>query len=107
MGIVSSVFVIIVLFREFSVTSIRLIAAENGKVVAANMWGKAKTVSQMAAIIVVLLYGVVTDITTLSENAVFVSTIVQQAILWISAVLTVISGVIYIKDNFGFIKNAK
>ena len=107
MGIVSSVFVIIVLFREFSVTSIRLIAAENGKVVAANMWGKAKTVSQMIAIIVVLLYGVVTDITQLSDNIVYISTIVQQVILWISALLTVISGVIYIKDNFGFIKNAK
>ena len=107
MGIVSSVFVIIVLFREFTVTSIRLVAAENGKVVAANMWGKAKTVSQMVAIIVVLLYGVVTDITQLGENVVFISTIVQQVILWISALLTVISGVIYIKNNFGFIKNAK
>ena len=107
LDVVSSVFVIIVLFREFTVTSIRLVAAENGKVVAANMWGKAKTVSQMIAIIVVLLYGVVTDITQLSEQVVFISTIVQQIILWISALLTVISGVIYIKDNFGFIKNAK
>ncbi len=61
----------------------------------------------MVAIIVVLLYGVVTDITQLGENVVFISTIVQQVILWISALLTVISGVIYIKDNFGFIKNAK
>ena len=107
LDVVSSVFVIIVLFREFTVTSIRLVAAENGKVVAANMWGKAKTVSQMIAIIVVLLYGVVTYITQLSEQVVFISTIVQQIILWISALLTVISGVIYIKDNFGFIKNAK
>ncbi len=107
LDIVSSVFVIIVLFREFTVTSIRLVAAENGKVVAANIWGKAKTVSQMIAIIVVLLYGVVTDFTQLGDNAVFVWTIIQQSILWLSALLTVISGVIYIKDNFGFIKNAK
>ena len=51
LGICDCVAVIIVLFREFSVTSIRLIAASKGKVVAANMWGKAKTVSQMIAII--------------------------------------------------------
>ncbi len=42
--------VIIVLFREFTVTSIRLIAAAKGEVIAANIWGKVKTVTQMVAI---------------------------------------------------------
>lgn len=53
-GLCGCVPVIIVLFREFTVTSIRLIAASKGKVVAANMWGKVKTVSQMIAIITII-----------------------------------------------------
>lgn len=44
LGIIGAVPVIVLLFREFAVTSIRLVAASNGKVVAANLWGKAKTV---------------------------------------------------------------
>ena len=46
--------VIIILAREFIVTSIRLVAAGGGKVIAANLWGKAKTVSQIFAILLVL-----------------------------------------------------
>lgn len=112
LDIVNAVFIILVLFREFTVTSIRLVAAENGKVVAANIWGKAKTVSQMAAIIVVLINGYIAQLSAmgvfaLNANATGIMNIVNQSLLWISAALTVISGIIYIKDNFGFIKNAK
>lgn len=111
LDLVGAAFIILVLFREFSVTSIRLIAAENGKVVAANMWGKAKTVSQMIAIIVVLLNGYLLELSSMGvlniPGAEGIITIINMSLLWISAVLTVISGVIYIKDNFGFIKNAK
>ncbi|MBQ3969286.1 MAG: CDP-diacylglycerol--glycerol-3-phosphate 3-phosphatidyltransferase, partial [Clostridia bacterium] len=64
LDIINAVFIILVLFREFAVTSIRLVAVENGKVVAANMWGKAKTVSQMTAVIVVLLFGFVIELCT-------------------------------------------
>lgn len=111
LDIIGAAFIILVLFREFSVTSIRLIAAENGKVVAANMWGKAKTVSQMIAIIVVLINGYIMELGTMgilnisADPALF--GIINTSLLWISGVLTVISGIIYIKDNFGFIKNAK
>ena len=112
LDIVGAAFIILVLFREFSVTSIRLIAAENGKVVAANMWGKAKTVSQMIAIIVVLLNGWLLELSSmgvlnLGAGAENIIGIINLSLLWISGVLTVISGVIYIKDNFSFIKNAK
>ena len=104
----NAVFIILVLFREFTVTSIRLVAVENGKVVAANMWGKAKTVSQMAAIIVVLLNGFILQLMpNAADNVISIMNIVNQSLLWISAALTVISGFIYIKDNFSFIKNAK
>lgn len=116
LNIVNSVFIILVLFREFTVTSIRLVAAESGKVVAANIWGKAKTVSQMVAIIVILADQYVFELFSMglfsasaqsiagAEGIIFV---VNQSLLWVSAALTVISGVIYIKDNFKFIKNAK
>ena len=46
--------VLLIIFREFMVTSVRLVAADSGVVVAANNWGKAKTVSQIAAILAVL-----------------------------------------------------
>lgn len=116
LDIINAVFLILVLFREFTVTSIRLVAAENGKVVAANMWGKAKTVSQMASIIIVLASGYVFELFSMGvlsadagslANAQNIMNTVNQSLLWISAVLTVISGIIYIKDNFQFIKNAK
>ena len=116
LDIVNAVFIVLVLFREFTVTSIRLVAVESGKVVAANIWGKAKTVSQMIAIIVVLLSGYVFELFSMGmlsapqetvANAQNIMNIVNQSLLWISALLTVVSGVIYIKDNFEFIKNAK
>lgn len=112
LDIVNAAFIILVLFREFTVTSIRLVAAEQGKVVAANIWGKAKTVSQMIAIIAVLLSGYIVELSSMdlcgvSPEAIDIIGIINQCLLWLSALLTVISGVIYIKDNFGFIKNAK
>lgn len=111
LDIIGAAFIILVLFREFTVTSIRLVAAENGKVVAANMWGKAKTVSQMAAIIVVLINGYLLELSAMGvlniSDGAGVIRIIDLVLLWISALLTVISGIIYIKDNFGFIKNAK
>ena len=50
--------VLLIIFREFMVTSVRLVAADSGVVVAANNWGKAKTVSQIIAILFILLFQV-------------------------------------------------
>ena len=49
-GLCGAIPLIIILFREFTVTSIRLVAAANGKVIAANVWGKFKTIAQITAI---------------------------------------------------------
>lgn len=112
-GLCDCIAVIIVLFREFSVTSIRLIAVSKGKVVAANMWGKVKTVTQMVAIITILvmqtfmdvnaLSGLLSADTTLLLSKVFI--LVGGALIWISTIFTIISGVIYIKQNYRFISD--
>ncbi len=98
----------IVLFREFAVSSIRLVAVTaGGKVVAANMWGKCKTVSQMAGIILALAVYGVNEIVTIPSNIFVIADIAIVALFWLSAVLCVISGVIYIWGGREYIKNAK
>ena len=47
--------VLVIVAREFLVTSLRLVAADEGVVIAANKWGKAKTVSQIVAIALILV----------------------------------------------------
>ncbi len=96
-GIVWIVF--IVLFREFAITSLRLVCVGSGKVIAANMWGKAKTVSQMAAIIAVLAVESLKSVVYLPDVLVFGLHVALTVLLWVSAVLTVISGVIYLWQN--------
>ncbi|RGZ95969.1 CDP-diacylglycerol--glycerol-3-phosphate 3-phosphatidyltransferase [Ruminococcus bromii] len=109
LGICDCVAVIIVLFREFSVTSIRLIAASKGKVVAANMWGKAKTVSQMIAIIAVIAMQIVLELPEVGLNFINAATfepiffVAGEILIWISVVFTIISGVVYIIQNRQFI----
>lgn len=79
--------VIIIIAREFIISGFRLIAAENGIVIAANYWGKFKTVSQMIMIILLLLdFGGVFEI-------------LEQIFIWLSLALTVISLITYIWQN--------
>ena len=107
LGWCDCVAVIVVLFREFAVTSIRLIAASKGKVVAANTWGKVKTVTQMVAIITILVLRSAGDIVSLTIGAVPVMDtvffIIGECLIWISTVFAIISGVIYIMQNKHFI----
>lgn len=80
--------VIIIIAREFIISGFRLIAAENGVVIAANYWGKFKTVSQMIMIILLILdFG----------GSVF--GILEQIFIWLSLVLTVVSLITYIWQN--------
>ena len=105
----------IVLFREFMVSSIRLIASTSGgKVIAANIWGKLKTVFQMVAIIFALtakqfieilaMLSVKAEILNAFSSVLGVAT---SVLLWISAILCVISGVIYLIDNKDFVSQTK
>ena len=116
LGLCGSIPVIIVLFREFAVTSIRLLAATDGKVVAANIWGKVKTVTQIIAIILVLVLQLALEAITLnpqffslSQNTVDLCSgwfvIIGEVAIWISTVFCILSGIIYIWDNRKFIKD--
>lgn len=99
----------IVLFREFLVSSLRLVTVSSGgKVIAANMWGKCKTVSQMAGIIFALFaYALISDFGI--GGAVFagVCNIIISVLFWISAVLCIISGAIYLISGKEYIDPAK
>ena len=99
----------IVLFREFLISSLRLVVVSSGgKVIAANMWGKCKTVSQMAGIILALFaYVLISDFGI--NNVVFVSVcnIIISILFWASAVLCIISGAIYLKDSKEYIDPSK
>ena len=98
----------IVLFREFAVSSIRLVAVTaGGKVVAANMWGKLKTVSQMLGIVFALAVYALNEFVALSNSVFATLDIVIIVLFWISAVLCVISGAIYIYGGREYIANAK
>lgn len=90
--LVGSIPVIIIIFREFMVTSVRLVAAEQKKVVAANIWGKLKTVSQILSVFVVLF----------STTSINLSTF-RDIFIWISVIFTVISGIIYMYENRKFV----
>lgn len=115
-GLLSAVAVIIMLFREFMVTSVRLVAVEHKKVIAANLWGKAKTVSQIFSIILVIVLQYIGELMKMgfipvsaeaAASANWWFLIIGEAAVWISVALTVISGAIYLWDNREFVKNAK
>ena len=80
-------FVIIIIAREFIISGFRLIAAENGIVIAANYWGKFKTASLMIMIILLILH----------FDGIFV--ILEQIFIWLSLALTIISLITYIWQN--------
>lgn len=114
MKLCDPVLLTIVLFREFAVTSIRLVAASSGTVIAANMWGKFKTVSQIVAVIAVFVFQYFLELCKLgllpipketADTLALYLNISGYALLWISTIFTVISGFIYIRDNKGCIKD--
>ena len=111
----------IIIFREFAVTSVRLVAASNGKVIAANMWGKVKTVSQIVAIVAIFVMGTALEVICLAMTGSFLPDslgevtdymamgtlanlsvifhIIADVLIWVTAGFTVISGVKYLVHN--------
>lgn len=104
-GICSPVVLAVILFREFAVAGVRMLAAETGTVIAANMWGKVKTVLQMLTIIfyyfgIALTWG---NSVMIGADCVFLS----YWLCWLVAIATAISGIKYLWDNRSFINTAK
>lgn len=92
LGDIAAWIVIIIISREFIITGFRLIAVEANVVIAASWWGKTKTVSQMAMIIVVL------------SGIGGIGNLFGQILIYASAMLTIISGVDYIVKNINVLK---
>ncbi len=85
---ISSWMVIIIVVRDFVISGFRLVAAESGRVIAANYWGKFKTASQMIMICLLI-----------ADIRVGFLPLITEAFKWIALFLTVISLVVYIADN--------
>ena len=106
-GVCSPVVLCIILAREFAVSGLRMVAAgaKDGKVIAANMWGKVKTVLQMLSIIF-YFFG-----TSLTYGRTIVGGLdiwmVSYVLCWLVAAVTAISGIKYLWDNRSFINTAK
>jgi CDP-diacylglycerol--glycerol-3-phosphate 3-phosphatidyltransferase len=90
LGIVPAWMVVIILARELLIVSLRAVAAAQGTVIAASWWGKTKTVSQMAAVILLLINN-----WPFGPDGFPLATIV----LWAAVILTIISGVDYVIKN--------
>lgn len=92
MGKLASWMVIIIISREFIISGFRLIAADNGVVIAASYWGKFKTVFQM-----VMICLLIADIEAIA--------IVTTVVTWIALILTVVSLIDYLIKNKDVMKD--
>lgn len=97
--------IMIVLLREFTITSFRLVATAQGVVIPANIYGKMKTVSQMVFSLVIMVLAHLNECGILGEN--FPLSTVSNGLLWVTAVLCVISGVVYVKQSIKLIDFSK
>ncbi len=101
---------IIITAREFMVSGLRLLAADSGVVVAAGIWGKLKTAFTMVAIVAILFWlSLCGDFSlSLSDSLVkAVDNVVIPILIWISTILTVVSGVVYLKGYWHLIDSDK
>jgi len=101
-GVCHPVVLAVILFREFAVAGVRMLAAETGTVIAANMWGKLKTVLQMLTIIFYYFDGALagpTDIMAVS--------LITQILCWLCGAATLLSGGIYLWQNRKLFMQAK
>ena len=101
----SPIVLAVILFREFAVAGVRMLAAETGTVIAANMWGKVKTVLQMLSIIFYFFGTALSYRGTVESVSIVV--VVSIALCWLVAAVTAISGIKYLWDNRSFINTAK
>jgi CDP-diacylglycerol--glycerol-3-phosphate 3-phosphatidyltransferase len=89
-------YVIVIIAREFIISGFRLIAAENGLVIAANIFGKIKTTTQMIMIVILV------------ANLPFGwLQVLGEIFKWVALIMTILSLVIYIYQNIDVLKEQK
>lgn len=93
-----SVAIMLILAREFMVSGVRMLASSEGRVIAASMFGKIKTVAQMITIIAAII--MMNDKWFIQGPAILITNI----LVWISTVFTVLSGLDYIWKNRSVLK---
>ena len=93
MGRLPAWMVIVIISREFIISGFRLVASDNGVVIAASYWGKFKTVFQMLMIIVLIL----------DLGGSFV--LLEQILIYVALILTVVSLVDYLMKNKDVLKD--
>ncbi len=114
LGLAPTWCVLLIIAREFIVTSIRLVAVDSGKVIAANNWGKTKTVSQIVATVVILVLQYVQELISLGILPAFLPAgsegiilLLGNVFIYIATFFTVFSGYVYVKENIGVINTMK
>lgn len=95
MGYISSLAVIIIIIREFLVTSLRLVAASDNLVIAASKLGKLKTVIQMTVLTILFFTPQTVKLLGILPNTI---------LIWIMVIITVVSGADYLIKNKHVIK---
>ncbi|MBR5586516.1 MAG: CDP-diacylglycerol--glycerol-3-phosphate 3-phosphatidyltransferase [Clostridia bacterium] len=89
----------IITLREYIVAGVRMVAAEGGNVIAASMWGKVKTVVQMVVVSIGLFPF------EIGQHFAFGGVTVLDILMWLTALLTVISGWDYLGKNLKLFKD--
>lgn len=95
LDLITALPVIIIIVREFLVVYIRLIAASQGTIIAANNFGKIKTVSQIFAILFIFVIMQIKALNLIPYC---------EPVIWISAFFSTLSGFVYVKDNMNVIR---
>jgi CDP-diacylglycerol--glycerol-3-phosphate 3-phosphatidyltransferase len=96
LGLAPAWMVTIIVGREFAVTGLRLIALERNVPISANAWGKAKTTTQIIAVSLLIFGSHLGPLRALGP-----------IVLWVALILTIISMVIYFRQNWRIIREAE
>lgn len=94
---ISSWVAIIIIAREFIVTGVRMVAAGEGVIIAASIWGKLKTIIQIIAILAVLIH----DLPPFKVLFIYP---IHTSIMWLAVIITIYSGYDYVYKNRHIIK---
>lgn len=102
-GHINSWIIMVILLREFLVTGVRMLAMGENNVIAASIWGKAKTVSQFVLVIAVMVFEFITMCFEFmpfsTEIIAYIMDILTYIMVAVSVILTIFSGFDYVWKN--------